>query len=157
MCLQAGIQSFFTYVLKKNSVKHLISHGNPLMVILRGPQEAKENQIIIRFISQCLFWPRVFCALCLIVKHLEGFFYSQVIWKLLSNSTKLIQCSRDTYSLILSQFYNMELSSHLEQKEVCGGQTKKANAEEWLANGEHNEKTDICAEWIKSETMNPKK
>lgn len=71
--------SSFIYVLKKNSVKHLISHGSPLMLILRGPQEAKENQIVIRFISQCLFWPRVFCALCLIVKHLEGFFYSQVI------------------------------------------------------------------------------
>lgn len=62
----------FIYVLKKNSVKHLISHGSPLM--LRDPQEAKENQLIIRFISQCLFWPRVFCALHLIVKHLAGFF-----------------------------------------------------------------------------------
>lgn len=64
----------FIYVLKKKSVKHLISHGSPLMLILRGPQEAKENQLIIRFISQCLFWPRVFCALHLIVKHLAGFF-----------------------------------------------------------------------------------
>lgn len=44
-CLQAGTQAFFHLGFKKKLLKHLISHGNPLMLILRGPQEAKDNQI----------------------------------------------------------------------------------------------------------------
>lgn len=79
------------------------------------------------------------CFFCLILKHLEGlswkkkvWVYSQVIWKLPNNSTKLIQHSGDTYSLRLSRFYNMELSSHLEQRRnVVERQRKQTIRNDW--------------------------
>lgn len=95
------------------------------MLTLKCHQEAKEHQIAICFFSRVailgvsfsvlFFLPNFEAPRRIILKKIV-WVYSQVIWKLPNNSTKLIQHSGDTYSLRLSQFYNMESSSHLEQR-----------------------------------------
>lgn len=62
----------YVHVLKKNAVKQLIPLGQSLNSNFKMLQEAMENQNITCFFPQYPFWPHVFCALSLIVKHLEG-------------------------------------------------------------------------------------